>query len=78
MDPPLLWLWCRLAAAAPIRPLAWKLPFAEGVALKKAKQKKTYVEIRLWFRVVVSQEVHLEKHCGDGFCKALKTHFHLM
>ena len=30
-----LWLWCRLAAAALIRPLAWELPYATGVALKK-------------------------------------------
>ena len=30
----LLWLWCRPAAVAPIGPLAWELPYAEGVALK--------------------------------------------
>ena len=34
-DPALLWLWNRLAAAAPIRPLAWEPPYAEGVALKR-------------------------------------------
>ena len=48
-DPALLWLWCRSqmrlgsrvavaevwpAATAPIRPLAWELPYAVGVALK--------------------------------------------
>ena len=33
-DPLLLWLWCRPAAVAPIRPLAWKLPYAAGTALK--------------------------------------------
>ena len=38
-DPALLWLWCRLAATAPIRPLAWETPYAEGVALEKAKDK---------------------------------------
>ena len=27
-DLALLWLWYRLAAAAPIRPLAWELPYA--------------------------------------------------
>ena len=27
-DPALLWLWCRLAAEAPIGPLAWELPYA--------------------------------------------------
>ena len=38
-DPSLLWLRWRLAAAAPIRPLAWKLPYAAGVALKRKKEK---------------------------------------
>ena len=28
-DLALLWLWCRLAAAVLIRPLAWELPYAE-------------------------------------------------
>ena len=36
----LLWLWCRLAAAAPIGPLAWEPPYAAGAALEKAKKKK--------------------------------------
>ena len=39
-DPMLLWLWCRLAATTPIRPLAWELPHAMGAALKKQKEKK--------------------------------------
>ena len=39
-DLALLWLWHRLAAAAPIRPLAWKLPGAAGAALKKKERKK--------------------------------------
>ena len=34
-DPSLLWLWRRLAATAPIRPLAWEPPYAVGVALKR-------------------------------------------
>ena len=33
----LLWLWCRPAAAAPIWPLAQKLPYAAGVAVTKEK-----------------------------------------
>ena len=36
-DPVLLWLWCRLAATALIRPLAWEPPYALGAALQKAK-----------------------------------------
>ena len=34
-DPTLLWLWHKLVAVALIRPLAWKLPYAAGEALKK-------------------------------------------
>ena len=33
-DPVLLWLWCRPATVALIRPLAWEHPYAAGVALK--------------------------------------------
>ena len=40
LDLVLLWLWCRLAAVAPIGPLAWEPPYAAGVALKKQKKKK--------------------------------------
>ena len=40
LDPVLLWLWCRSAAAAPIRPLAWELPYAVGATLKEQKTNK--------------------------------------
>ena len=36
----LLWLWCRLAATAPIGPLAWEPLCAAGVALKKERKKE--------------------------------------
>ena len=36
----MLWLWCWLAAAALIQPLAWECPYAASAALKKAKKKK--------------------------------------
>ena len=39
-DPALLWLWCRPAATAPIRPLAWEPPYAVGEALEMAKRQK--------------------------------------
>ena len=36
------WLWCRPAAVAPIRPLAWESPYAVGTTLKdKKKQTNT-------------------------------------
>ena len=38
-DLALLWLWCRPAATAPIRPLAWELPYASGAALEMAKRQ---------------------------------------
>ena len=39
-DPALLGLWCRLAAASLIQPLAWEIPYAVGAALKKKKKRK--------------------------------------
>ena len=42
----LLWLWCRLAAIAPIQPKAWEPTYAAGVPpsppqkKKKGKEKK--------------------------------------
>ena len=38
-DPALPWLWRRPVATAPIRPLAWEPPCAEGEALEKAKRQ---------------------------------------
>ena len=40
LDLTLLWLWHRLAATAPIGPLAWEPPYATRVALEKAKRQK--------------------------------------
>ena len=37
-DPELLFLWRRLAATAPIRPLAWEPPYAPAAALEKDKK----------------------------------------
>ena len=39
-DSALLWLRQRLAAVAPIHPLAWELPYATGAALEKKKKRK--------------------------------------
>ena len=44
----LLWLWCRLAAVALIRPLAWEPPYAVGTALKSKqtnKHTKKHIEL---------------------------------
>jgi len=39
-DPALLWLWRRLAATAPLRPLAREPPYAAGAAQEMAKRQK--------------------------------------
>ena len=39
LDSVLLWLWCRPMAPALIGPLAWEPSYAEGMALKRQKQK---------------------------------------
>ena len=36
----LLWLWCRLAAVAPVRPLVWEPPYDTCAALRRKKTKK--------------------------------------
>ena len=72
LDPALLWLWCRLTAAAPIQPLAWELPYAAGTALKdkkaKTKHKKLFLlqghqDILLYYLLELSMLksiIHLE------------------
>ena len=50
-DLSLLWLWHKSAAAAPIRPLAWKIPYAAGAALKRQKKKKKVKPPRIIIRI---------------------------
>ena len=40
-DPALLWLWLRLVATAPIRPLAWEPPYGARAAQENGKKTKT-------------------------------------
>ena len=48
LDPALLWLWCRPAAPAPTRPLAWEPPCAAGAALTKEKKKEKKIGEFYW------------------------------
>ena len=49
LDQALLGLWCRLAAVALIGLLAWELPYATGVALKKEiNNNKHKNEFPIW------------------------------
>ena len=56
----LLWLWCRLAAAAPIRPLAWELPYATGAALKSKKYNKKR-------KLKTYAQKHLQRNVHENF-----------
>ena len=52
-DPALLWLWRRPVATAPIRALAWELPYATGMARKKEKQKQKQKKNLFFYHNVV-------------------------
>ena len=53
-DPALLWLWHRLAAAAPIGPLAWEPPYAAGGAQARGR-----------IRAVVAGLCHSHSNAGS-------------
>ena len=48
-DPSLLRLWRRVTGVAPIQPLAWELPHAADVVLKKKKNTNTKYGFLLLF-----------------------------
>ena len=47
LDPLVLWLWRRPAAAAPIRTLAWERPYALGAVLKRPKKRPGGIKVCL-------------------------------
>ena len=57
-------LWCRPAATAPIRPLAWEPPYAAGAAQEMAKKKEadTGVPVVLQWKQIplVSMRMHVQ------------------
>ena len=71
LDPKLLWLWSRPAAAGPIWLLVWELPYAVGVALKKKKveELKLYLQI-IWLFVYLENKKIYYVQWGE-FSKAL-------
>ena len=52
MDLLLLWLRCRPAAAALIRPLAWEPPYAMGAALERKEGRTDTVGGDEWLEVM--------------------------
>ena len=65
LDLALLWLWCKLAATALIRPLAWEPPYAMGVALKSKKKRKKKKENRVPLTHPMNQILEKKKHEGE-------------
>ena len=60
-DPALLWLWCRLAATVPIRPLAWKAPYAAGAVLGDTHTQKTKKKIIIITIRILKNDIHLKE-----------------
>ena len=74
IDLALLWLWCRLAAAAPVQPPDWELPCAAGVALKKVKKKKK--KKKLFYRIYCPNPfltARRNRHACQPSCIAFNT-----
>ena len=87
LDPVLLWLWCRIEATAPIRPLAWQPPYAMGVALQPKQIKDTCLcgallisSVKVSCELPGQREVNFgnrgaeaTKRAGEGEVKKKKT-----
>ena len=75
-DPALLWLWCRPAATALIRPLSWEPPYAMGAAqdIKTNKQTK---KTTTWYRLIQVRMAIVKKStnnkCWRGCAEKKKT-----
>ena len=73
LDLALLWLWCRLAATAPIRPLAWEPQYATGAALKSKKEKRKKKDVACGVPVVAQwKRIQLETMWLQGQSSGLR------
>ena len=70
LDPMLLWLWCRPAAAVPIQPLAWELPNAPGAALnsKSKTKQKTHNDLKVQYRKICLGENESQNNVHSPCC----------
>ena len=57
----LLWLWCRLAAIALIRPLAWEPPHVVAEALKRTKRQKKRKKKRKKTLYIYSNQQNIQR-----------------
>ena len=60
-DPELQRLWCRPAATAPIKPLAWEPSCTVGAALQKTRKKKKSVAL-----LAPESDIFLAEKCQEG------------
>ena len=76
LDPALLWLWQRLAAAALIRPLAWEPLYAVSVPLKKQQQQKSGKHLDIDLRISLFYLImkHIFKCSESGGTGESKVH----
>ena len=63
LDLALLWLCCRLAAAAPIGPLAWEPPYAAGPQKEKKKKRRRRRRLK---KTECCTQVLAELQAGSG------------
>ena len=75
LDLTLLWLWCRPAATALIRPLAWESPYAADVALKRQQQQQQQQQN---IYIVVEKPGESKLYCEKGvvLIMSLGTSYH--
>ena len=57
LDLMLLWLWCSLAAVAPIQPLAWEPPYAICCECSPKIKKKKKIEEPQEPQITLSQRL---------------------
>ena len=68
----LLWLWHRPATVAPVQSLAWELPYAEGVAIKRKRKKKTHRSFCCGSVVTNLTSIHEEVGSIPGLTQGVK------
>ena len=66
-----LWLWCKPAAVASIRPLAWEPPYAVGAALGKkererGRESKREILDSIFRKYTFSKGTHRDKNHDTG------------